>query len=255
MNDVCPHCGAALQPEAQFCPHCMAILSPKTELPAPKPPKRKKLRLIAWIAAAAVLLCTGAGLFVKQQMKRHTPLCSFAQFSATAKKASTQMVIDTLWDVNGFTDTHYNQKEDVRYYTTDTNLGDALFWLFFYHEGEEVYSYCCDITPDRLADAERLLKCVVQCVCNHYITDIDAVFDDETRYPKTTLDEPFEPSFTDLIDRTERYNAAIAAGTSISTRYIPMATENEEVIFAVVERKTGDTVLYDLSVEIRRATL
>lgn len=253
MNNTCPKCGAPLQPEAQFCPHCMTSLCAKTEIAPPKPKKKKTTVLLALIAVVAVLICAGTGLFVKQQSKRHAPLCSFAQFSAAAPIVSEKMGVDTLWDLDSLIDTHYSAKTKFRQYAVDTYVGDALLSLFFYNEGEEIGAYFCDVTAENRDKAESLLKCVVQSTCNYYFTDIDNVFDDERRYPKKDLPDPFIAQYTDMLNRTDAYTAAMTSDTAIASRYITMLTAQEKITFVVTTRDTNGEILYDLSVGITRS--
>lgn len=271
-NNVCPHCGALLQDEARFCPHCMTSFVEKTALPVPKPPRKKRTLLLVLLGILVIGAVTVALLiFAKPtatvpvakeepvpsstatSVSDHSPLCSFAQFYAAAPLVSEQMGISSLWDPDSLVDTRYSQKSNIRQYVATTTLEDTLFSVFFYNEGEEVYASVCDVTPEQYADAENLLKCVVQTVCNHYITDIDQVFSDEKRYPKTLLDEPFDSDITDLHDRTEAYTADLENGTKISTRYLLMQTSHEDVILVETKRETDGRVLYDLLVEIERS--
>lgn len=269
MKDVCPHCGAPLQPEAQFCPHCMTSLGQKTALPAPKPPKKAALPLAMVLVVIALLV--GGVFALSPRFKQsdrgdtssdttatvtaaadHSPLCSIEQFREAAPLVSEKMGVEALWDLDSLIDTHYSAKTKIRQYAIDTHVDDALLSLFFYNEGEEIGAYFCDVTPENRDKAEGLLKCVVQSACNYYFTDIDNVFDDEKRYPKKELPDPFIVQYTDMLSRTDAYTAAMSAGTAISSRYITMQTEQENIAFIVTTRDTDGDVLYDMAVEIER---
>ena len=79
------------------------------------------------------------------------------------------------------------------------------------------------------------------------------MFDDEKRYPKKELPDPFIVQYPDMLGRPDAYTAAMSAGTAISSRYITMLSEQEKITFVVTTRNTNGDVLYDLSVGITRA--
>ncbi len=270
MNNTCPKCGASLQPQARFCPHCMTMFGEKTTLPTPHPAKKAVLPFV--IGLLVVVLLIGVAVLLLPHLEKpeankpapaavatttvadaSSPLCSIEQFREAAPRVSEKMGIDTFWDLDSLIDTHYSSKTKFRQYAIDTYVGDALLSLFFYNEGEEIGAYFCDVTPENLNKAESLLKCVVQGACNHYFTDIDKVFDDEKRYPKKDLPDPFITLYTDMLGRTDAYTAAMSTDTAISSRYITMLTEQEKITFVVTSRNTNGEVLYDLSVGITRA--
>lgn len=57
---VCPHCGAALHPEASFCPRCAQSIQPRKEVSPPRHMPRRALygALLIFLAAVLVLAAT-----------------------------------------------------------------------------------------------------------------------------------------------------------------------------------------------------
>lgn len=53
---VCPHCGAALHPEASFCPRCAQSIQPRKEVSPPRHMPRRALASALLILLAAVVL-------------------------------------------------------------------------------------------------------------------------------------------------------------------------------------------------------
>lgn len=253
MNYQCPHCHAPLQENARFCPHCMAQLGVRQTIKTPKPTANKTKRLVCILLAVVLLLAGAGGGFAVYYRHQHAPICSYEQFQAAVPLVSERMELDSLWDTDGFIDTHFHKKEKAVQYTTDVYLNDAYLSLFFVNKGEQVCAYFCDIQPSDFDDAARIIKCIAQSAANNYITDIDAVFDDEVRYPKSTLPVPFEDSFTDMLLRTEQYNADIESGTAISTKYIQAYMEEFHFVYYVTERNTAGNLLYDLALVVEGA--
>ncbi len=253
MNIYCPKCHSPLQEGARFCPHCMTKLDEKQKIEKPKSKlgnTRRKIAIAMIVLAVVAVIAVPIGIFAYHQ--KHQPLCSYAQFQKAVPLVSERMQIDGLWESEGFKDIAYSEKEDVMQYSTDVHFGEGYLSVFFYNEGEAVYGYFCDVLPEDFDKAENILLCITQSVCNNYFTDIDEIFRNEKLYPKRTLDTPFESTFTDLLLRTEQYNAVLSAGGSISTKYIPMENDGTFVVFYVTERNEGGTVLYDLAVGIER---
>ena len=254
----CPKCGAVLQENAGFCLYCMTQLTPKAKID--KPPKatsnkRKAAKIAICISLALIIMTasiTGGVIF-----KRQSPICTFARFETAAAVVSEQMGIEQLWDLNGFTDTNYFQDEDVMQYVTDVELGNAYLSVFFYNEGEEIYAYICDVEERYLSGAQDILKCIVQSTANYYYTDIDEIFENEQRYPRSELDTSFAVYFTDLLGRTEQYNESLQNGGDISTKYI-VITDDElklKYIYYLTTRNEGtdtQTTLYDLAVSVQK---
>lgn len=254
MNN-CPKCNAPLPDMAEFCPHCMTQLIEKEYIAKPKIKKSKRIP----IACACVSVILVIALIVSSCFyvynKKHSPICTYDNFISAVSLASDRMEIDDLWDANNFLETHYFEEHKITQYNTDTYLGDANLSVFFYNEGEEVYAYFTDVSNDNFDEAESILKCITQAICNSYFKDIDEVFDNEIIYPKRTLSDPFDPFFTDLLSRTDKYNNDIKNGASISTKYIPMSPiESKEIVifYYIVERNYQDETIYDLAVDIER---
>lgn len=253
MSTQCPKCHAPLQENAAFCPHCMTQLLPRQNVD--KPPRIRNRRKRLAIAITALILAVAvltAGIVGVISHIRHSPICDFATFEVTVPFVSARMGINDLWDVGGFTDTHSNPEKKLVRYNTDVYLGDAELSLFFYNKGEEIEAYISDISAEHYDEAESLLKCVVQSVENYFMSDIDAVFDDEDANPKKELDKPFDSYFTDFVNRTKQYDADVENGATFTTKWIVMQCEKDGIVFLVLERDYGDTVLYDMAVEIAR---
>lgn len=180
-------------------------------------------------------------------------VCSYKNFYAAAPLVTEKMGIGGLWSPRSLMPIAYSKEDKIRWYVAGTTF-PCSFSLLFYNEGEEVYAAVCDVKPANFNDAEALLKCIVQSACDHYIPDIDAVFNNETLHPKTKLSQPFDSSFAALFKRTDRYNTEIQSGTVISTRRLGMtaSSSGNKVAYFITERNTNDTVVYDLYLGIGR---
>lgn len=253
MINVCPVCSAQLESGAVFCPCCMTQLYSKKQIPKPKRKiTNRKKAIVICVTTLLVISIIAGGVFGVLYHKKHSPICTIEQFKEAAPIVSEKMEIDDLWDTEGFIDAHTFVNDNVIQYTTTLNMDDEILSLFFYNEGEEVYAYITDVDDRDFDNAQNILKCVTQSVSNYYFTDIDNVFNNERLYPKSTLDRPFDTQYTDWLMRTEKYNDDIESGGVITTRYIPMKSDDITVIYAVVERKYNDKILYDMLVEIER---
>lgn len=248
----CPNCNAPLHDEAGFCPHCMTQLIEKEKIESNKKPKNKKKKIIIATISLTLVIVVIIGVLFSVNSKKHEPICSYAQFLVGATAVSHRMNIDDLWEIPSFTDTHGFEKQNIIQYNGKTNVDGAVLSLFFYNEGEEIYAYFSDVKPKEYTNAENILKCVTQTTCNYYFDDIDQVFDDESIYPKKTLDMPFDSFFTDLLNRTDEYNKFIANNGTITTKYIPMANNDIIIVYYVVERTEGNETIYDLAIDIER---
>lgn len=248
----CPNCDAPLHDEAEFCPHCMTQLSKKEKIESSKKPNNKKKKIIIAAMSLTLIIAIVIGVMFYVNSKKHEPICSYAQFLVGATAVSDRMNIDDLWEIPSFTDTHSFKKQKIIQYNGKTNVGNATLSLFFYNKGEEVYAYFSDVKPEEYSQAENILKCVTQTTCNYYFDDIDQVFDDETIYPKKTLEKPFDSFFTDLLNRTDDYNSFISNGGTITTKYIPMENNGIIIVFYVVERAENNETIYDLAIDIER---
>lgn len=252
MNTAkCPKCGAELQEGARFCPHCMAQLDEKQNIEKPKAKltKSRKAKIIITVLLAVVLIISGVtGAFLYN--KKHSSLCTFEQFQAQTLLVSDKMGVNSLWDVDGFIDTHELKDENIIMYSTPLYLDGAEINLFFFNDGEEVYSYISDVKESDFESAQELCKCVAQSVCNYYFTDIDDVFENESIYPKKQIDEPFLTDFTDVLSRTKQYNADIASGAEITTKYIQMASDEFLINYYITQRSDSAQTLYDFTVQV-----
>jgi len=255
MNNVCPKCKAPLQENAQFCPHCMTVLVKKQKIQSPKRKIGFKKRIAVAVAAVltvAALSVTGAVLFNNKSEEKTSPICSVKQFKNAVAVAGEKNGTDKLFKADGFVDINTFPKENITQYTTDTYLDNAYLSVFFYNEGEEIYAYFCDVGQDDFDNAEKIMKCIVQSVCNNYFTDLDEVFDNEKLHPKSSLEEPFLSGFTDLLMRTEQYNNDIADGAKISSRCIKITDGKCYIYYTITEREMNGKTLYDLAVEIEK---
>ena len=252
MNNKCPKCGAPVQEGARFCPHCMMQFYEKEEqTPTKKAFSSKKKLAVVIIACVAALAVGASGIFAFVYNKKHSPICTFETFSEAICVASTKNGIDDLWQPDSFIDTHTSESKNTVTYSAPVNLSASVTNVIFYNEGEEVYAYVCDLTEEDFESGKSIIKCITQSVCNNYFSDLDEVFDNETLYPKTVLDKPFDSFYTDLLQRTERYDADIKNGTQIQTKYIDITYEDLLIVYYIVERY-GDENLYDLAVEIAK---
>lgn len=250
----CPNCHAPLQDEAHFCPHCMARLDQKQQIEKPIKPTSNHRSILKKILIIVIVFVLVVGTILTYVViNSHKPICSYAQFSEAAPLVSHTMEIDSLWNPSGFKDIRILSEQNCIQYSTDVYLNDAILSLFFYNKGEKVHAYLSDVKQEDLQDAEQILKCIVQSVCNYYFTDIDEVFDNETVYPKVPLETPFIPFFTDALNRTDSYNQSIDNGGQITSNYIVMSNQNKDIIFCVTKRAENNSTLYDLSIQIERA--
>lgn len=228
----------------------MTLLTEKEEIEKPKiKQKRNTLKIVISIILV-VAIATGCTIFGINQ--KHKPICKYNDFVIATQLVSSKMNIDELWDTNSFINTHYFENQDIIQYNAKTNLGNSNLSVFFFNDGEEIYSYFTDVTQENFNSAESILKCITQSACNYYFSDIDQVFDNEAVYPKALLKEPFDSFFTDLLKRTDIYNSDIKNGTQITTKYIPMTNNDLIVVFYIVERSNGDNTIYDLAIDIER---
>ncbi len=252
MN-TCPKCGAALQENALFCPHCMTRFEAPQAVAAPKITPHKKKRMLT-VAIAVLLIIAliggGAGTYY---YKKHAPICTAEQFLEATPVASKKLGLDNLWDAGGFIDARYLSEQKITQYTTETQLDGTLLSVFFYNKGEQVLAYFADVAPADFASAESLIKCIICSACNNYYTDLDRVFSDETLYPKTVISAPFDSFYTDLISRTEQYNADIKSGAAISTKYVEMNDDDFRIAYFITERNASGYTVYDLYLNIMRA--
>ena len=254
MNSICPNCGAPLQENAGFCPHCMTVLTQKQELVKPKRIIKSK-KWFAIIITAVVLAAAVAvsGTFATVNKIKHAPICTVERFERAITLTSERANADSLWNAEGFIDIRTFKEENIVQYSTDTYLGDAFLSVFFYNDGEEIYSYFCDIKPEDFDKAQTLMKCILQSACNDYFSDLDKLLENEKLYPKSEFEKPFYKGFTELLSRTDQYNEDIANGAKITTRYLPITDGDFNIWYYITERETNGEKLYDLALEIEKA--
>lgn len=247
-ENLCPHCGAAVQQNAAFCLHCMKSLDEKTEIKKKKTAS-KKLFIIAGIAVAIFAVALTVALTVKN--RKVQPVCTAEQFLSSAAVTSEKLGCDNFWQPDKLTETHTNKQKNDSIYHTASSLSEAGVAVVFRNGGEVVDIAICDINDTDLDTAYLISESAVSAVLGYYSEDFANMMSDKNAYPRTALEKPFEEYFTDCLKRTAEYSK-LAENGSISTEVLQVQTESGHIILCYFTNHTvEEDTLYDLYFEIQ----
>lgn len=70
MRKSCPLCGASLPEEASFCPCCAQNIRPRRRVKVPSHLRRKALKLVLGVLAAAAVAARGVSALGTRHLRR-----------------------------------------------------------------------------------------------------------------------------------------------------------------------------------------
>lgn len=175
----CPYCSAELQENARFCLYCMESFQEKTQIPSPSARKRSRkiwlAILLAVVLTAAVIGVLAVGLqrdntqnvdaasptasnAVTTEKEEFFPINNCNDFYFDAISETERLAGQDLWNPSGLY--LLNRTEQMEVYSAPVYLPDAVFNIYFFDEGVEIFAAVTNLTEDALADGLRLSDCI-----------------------------------------------------------------------------------------------
>ncbi len=245
---ICPYCGAALQENASFCLHCMKSLDEKTEI---KKKKSAPKKLIVTVGIAAAVCIAAVCIIIAVIGNKPKLICTPDEFIAAAQASTAKLDCAELWQPADLVQTHYNKKENDSVYNTKCSLCDAGVSVIFRNGGDVVDIALCDIRESDLENAYVISESALSAAFGYYQVELADMLHDKSAYPRFDFEKPFEEYFTDVLKRTDRYNALAESG-DISTEFFEAVTEDgETLLYFLTEHTESNETLYDLYFEIQ----